>query len=122
SGSGYSGFASQMAQQPPFAIQVNDNQVNLTSATPLTLQAGFPYLTNALNNQYAINPNYKLGYTQTWTTALQKDLPHHLLMELEYVGIKGTGLPITLLPNQPIIPGSSTAPLRIPNASTFTYY
>jgi len=118
SGSSYSSFAQQMAGQPPFA-----NQVSLTStpANLLTLQNGFPPSPNTLTNQYAINPEYKLGYTQTWTAAFQQTLPHNLLMELEYVGIKGTALPISLLPNQPTIPGSNTAPDRIPNASSFTY-
>jgi hypothetical protein len=118
SGSSYSSFATQMAGQPPFA-----NQVSLTStlANPLTLQNGFPASPNTLTNTYAINPNYKLAYTQTWTVAFQQTLPHNVLMELEYVGIKGTGLPISLLPNQPLVPGSTSSPVRIPNASSFTY-
>ena len=118
SGSSYSSFVSRMAGQSPFA-----NQVSLTStlANPLTLQNGFPPSPNTLTNTYAVNPNYKLAYTQTWTVALQQTLPHNLLMELEYVGIKGTGLPITLLPNQPLVPGSASSPVRIPGASSFTY-
>ena len=116
SGSSYSSFASQMAAQPPFANNINDTG---TLLSPLPLQNGF--LPQAVNNQYSINPNYKLGYTQTWTVALQQTLPHNLLMELEYVGIKGTGLPLTILPNQPTIPADNNAPLRIPNASSFTY-
>jgi hypothetical protein len=118
SGSSYSGFASQMAAQPPFAYQEN---ITGAIANPLTLQNGFPPSPNTLTNQYAINPNYKLAYTQTWTVAFQQTLPHNVLMELEYVGIKGTGLPISFLPNQPVIPADNSAPLRIPNASSFTY-
>jgi hypothetical protein len=116
SGSSYSSFATQMAAQPPFANNINDTG---TLISPLPIQNGF--LPQAVNNQYSINPNYKLGYTQTWTVALQQTLPHNLLMELEYVGIKGTGLPLTLLPNQPTIPADNNAPLRIPTASSFTY-
>ena len=126
SGSGYSGFASSMGSQAPFT-----NSVNLTAtgpANPLSM-LNFPstaysssYFLNPVNSTYAINPNYQLAYTQSWTVAYQQNLPHNLLMELEYVGIKGTGLPITLLANQPIIPASSTAPLRIPNAGSFRYY
>ena len=118
SGSAYSSFATTMAAQPPFANEVN---ITGTIANPLTLQNGFPPSPNILTNQYAINPNYKLGYTQTWTVAFQQTLPHNLLMELEYVGIKGTGLPIGFLPNQPTIPADNSAPLRIPNASSFSY-
>ncbi|HUB78254.1 MAG TPA: carboxypeptidase-like regulatory domain-containing protein [Bryobacteraceae bacterium] len=124
SGSSYSSFATQMAGQPPFANQVN---ITGTPASPITLENGFPPSPNTLTNQYAINPNYRLAYTQTWTVALQQTLPHNVLMELEYVGIKGTGLPVTLLPNQPVIPGAavpSTDPgsaVRIPGASSFSY-
>ena len=90
SGSSYSSFATQMAGQPPFA-----NQVSLTStlANPLTLQNGFPASPNTLTNTYAINPNYRLAYTQTWTVAFQQTLPHNVLMELEYVGSRAPGCP-----------------------------
>ncbi len=131
SGSGYSGFATQMAAQPPFADQVNiTNPVgSVFAGNAITLQNGFPASPNTLTNQYAINPNYKLGYTQTWTAAFQQTLPHNVLMELEYIGIKGTRLPITISPNQPLIPGVNPATLsdgtvegvRIPNASSFNY-
>jgi hypothetical protein len=116
SGSTYSGFATQMAAQPPFANNINDTG---TLIAPLPLQNAF--IPQAVNNQYAINPNYRLGYTQTWTVAFQQTLPHNVLMELEYVGIKGTGLPVTLLPNQPTVPADNNAPLRIPSASSFSY-
>jgi hypothetical protein len=118
SGSSYSAMAAGMAGQPPFA-----NQVSLTTTltNPLTLQNGFPASPNTLTNTYAVNPDYKLAYTQTWTMALQQGLPHNLLMELEYVGIKGTGLQITLPPNQPLVPGDPTSALRIPGASSFSY-
>jgi hypothetical protein len=123
SGSGYSGFATQMAAQPPFAQQFN---ITGTLASPITLLNAFPPSPNTLNNQYAINPNYHLGYTQTWTVALQQTLPHNLLMELEYVGIKGTGLPVTIMPNQPVDigvnpPNPAGSAVRIPNASSFSY-
>jgi len=116
SGSTYSGFATQMAAQPPFANNINDTG---TLLAPLPLQNAF--IPQPVNNQYAINPDYRLGYTQTWTVAFQQTLPHNVLMELEYVGIKGTGLPVTLLPNQPIVPADNNAPLRIPSASSFSY-
>jgi hypothetical protein len=116
SGSSYSSFATSMAAQPPFANNINDTG---TLLTPLPLQNAF--IPQPVNNQYSIDPNYRLGYTQTWTATYQQNLPHNVVMELEYVGIKGTGLPVTLLPNQPTIPADNNAPLRIPGASSFTY-
>jgi hypothetical protein len=105
-----------MAAQPPFANNINDTG---TLLAPLPLQNAF--IPQPVNNQYAINPITGSGYTQTWTVAFQQTLPHNVLMELEYVGIKGTGLPVTLLPNQPIVPADNNAPLRIPSASSFSY-
>ncbi len=116
SGANYSGLASSMAAQPPFAKTA---LLNTTLANPLTLQNGFTTSPTDLTNTFAVNPFYHSGYTQTWTVALQQNLPSNLLMELEYVGLKGTGLELRLQPNQPIAPGSSI--LRIPGAGSFTY-
>ena len=55
-----------------------------------------------------VDRNYKLAYAQTWTIALQQTLPHNVVMELEYVGTKGTGLDIVENPNQ-TPPGSTVA-------------
>ena len=79
SGSAYSQIATTMAAQPPFA---NTASLSTSLADPLTLQNGFPPgRPNTITNTYAIDPNYKLAYAQTWTLALQQTLPHNLLME-----------------------------------------
>jgi hypothetical protein len=105
-----------MAAQPPFATTA---LLTSTVANPLTLQNGFPSTPTSLTNTFAVNPNYVAGYTQSWTVAMQQNLPQNILGELEYVGIKGTGMDLTLQPNQPLIPGSSA--LRIPSAGAFSY-
>jgi hypothetical protein len=122
SGSSYGGFASSMAAQPPFAKNAS---LTTSTADPLTLENGFPAQpSQTVTNTYAIDKNYKLAYAQTWSFALQQTFSHGLLVELEYIGTKGTGLPITEEPDR-AAPGASplTAQqqLQVGNATGFTY-
>ena len=112
SGSSYSQMASKMAAQPPFATT---GSLSTSLADPLTIQTGLPSQPNETSNTYAINPNYKLAYAQTWVAALQQTLPSNLLVELEYVGTKGTRLDELFVPNSfppgaVLPPGAITGP------------
>jgi hypothetical protein len=120
-GGAYGGFASRMASQPPF-IQTASLTTSLDS--PLTIQNGFPAVpSTTVTNTYAIDPNYRLGYAQTWTFAVQENLPHNSIVELEYIGTKGTALDITRQPNRatPGSPLTAAQRLQIGNATGFTY-
>jgi len=121
SGAAYGGFASRMAAQPPFATTAS---LSTSLADPLTLANGFPTVpSQTVTNTYAIAKNWKPGYAQTWTSALQQTMPHNVLLELEYVGTKGTGLDITEQPNRaaPGSPLTAQQRLQIANATGFTY-
>src|SRR5262249_28742057 len=79
------------AFQPPFA----DTQTNAATdpaTTTLTLANGFSSASGAVTNNYAIDPNYRLGYVQIWNLDLQRTLPHGLLLNAGYNGAKGTRL------------------------------
>jgi hypothetical protein len=122
SGSSYGGFASSMAAQPPF---VSNLSLTTATANPLTLQNPFPAEpAQTVTNTYAISKNYKLAYAQTWSFALQQTFARGLVVELEYIGTKGTGLPVTLEPDR-AAPGSSPLnaqqQLQVGNATGFTY-
>jgi len=123
SGSAYAQLASQMAAQPPFA---NTASISTSPATPLTLANGFSTVpsTQTITNTAAINPDYKLAYAQTWVAAIQNTFPQGLLVELEYIGTKGTNLGVLEQPNR-AAPGSSVLTaqqnLLIPNATGFNY-
>ena len=122
SGSSYAQIVTQLASQPPFA---NTASLSTSLAAPLTIENGFPTApSQTLTNTYAVNPNYKLAYAQTWVAALQNTFPHGLLVELEYIGTKGTDLSVLEQPNR-ALPGSSplTAQqeLQIGNATGFNY-
>jgi len=120
-GAAYGGFASRMASQPPY-VQTASLTTSLTA--PLTIQNGFPAApSNTITNTYAIDPNYRLGYAQTWTFAVQENLPHNSIVELEYIGTKGTALDITRQPNRatPGSPLTAAQRLQIGNATGFSF-
>jgi len=121
SGSPYGTIAGNMASQPQFGTATT---LSTSVTNPLTLENGFAASpTQTVTNTYAINPNYKLGYAQTWSFAIQNTLPHAIVLELEYIGTKGTDLGVVEAPNEAV--GSSVATaqqnLKISNATGFTY-
>ncbi|HZS49905.1 MAG TPA: TonB-dependent receptor, partial [Bryobacterales bacterium] len=120
-GSIYSQFASRLASQPPFA---NTATLNTSLAAVLTLENGFPAAPSTqITNTYAVARNYQPGYAQTWNFSIQQELPHAIIVELGYLGTKGTHLDIQRLPNR-AAPGSPlTAEQRrqIGNAVGFLY-
>jgi hypothetical protein len=120
-GSAYGGFAARMASQPPY---VRSASLSTSLANPLTLENGFAAApSQTITNNYAIDPNYHLGYAQTWTFAVQNNLPHNSIIELEYIGTKGTGLDILRQPNRatPGSPLTAEQRLQIGNATGFSY-
>ena len=119
-GSAYGTFAAKMASQPPF---VRSASLSTSTANRLTLQNGFAAApSQTITNNYAIDPNYRLGYAQTWTFAVQQSLPHNSIVELEYIGTKGTALDILRQPNRaaPGSPFTAAQRLQIGNATGFT--
>ena len=121
SGAPYGTIANSMAAQPPFATTAT---LSTSVANPLTIENGFAAApSQTVTNTYAINPNYKLGYAQTWTFAIQNTLPHAVVVELEYIGTKGTDLGVVEAPNESIGTSLATAQqnLRISDATGFTY-
>jgi hypothetical protein len=122
SGSAYSQIAGQMASQPPFARTVTTTTSTLN---PLTLQNGFTLLPiQTINNTFAIDPDYRLSYAQQWVAAVGDTFHRDLVVEVEYIGTKGTHLGIVDQPNR-ASPGASLLNaqtlLPIPNATTFNY-
>jgi hypothetical protein len=69
-----------------------------------------------VNNTYAIDPNYKTGYAQTWTFTLQNNLPLGMFFTAGYQGTKGTRLDQRFIPNS-VAPGAPTSPY--PNFFTY---
>jgi trimeric autotransporter adhesin len=91
----YQQIASQMAQQSPLSTSVS---VQNSPSNPLTLAEGFNAPPGPTNN-FAIDPNFRVGYVQNWQASIQRDLPASLVMIVTYLGIKGTRAPQEFYPN-----------------------
>jgi len=113
----YQGIAQQLAFQPPFSTTQTNIQ---TGPGNLTLQNGFPpSSSNDITNDYAVDPNYRLGYVQIRNLDIQQQIRPTLLLNLDYTGTKGTALDILEAPNRTISAGAIQ--IRIPNVQAFTF-
>src|SRR5256884_5588567 len=55
----------------------------------------FPAVSSStVTNNFAVNPDYRLGYVQIWNLDLQRELPGSVMMYADYNGAKGTRLDI----------------------------
>ena len=105
-GQAYNAFPSRLAQQPPFAVS---SSVNTGPLDELTLAQGFVQVApNLVTNTYAVDPNYRTPYVQTWNLAIQHELPKGFFVEVGYLGTKGTRLDVQTIP-------------RIGSSTGFTY-
>jgi hypothetical protein len=92
----YQATALRMAQQSPLSTSLS---VQNSAACPQTLASGFNLCSGVLPNTFAIDPNFRVGYAQTWQLAVQSDLPGALQMTATYLGVKGTRGVQEFLPN-----------------------
>ena len=85
----YQSLAIQMAQQAPLTKSL-DLQYD-PAACPLTLETAFNQSCGLLLPQtFGVDPNFQVGYLQTWNLKVQRDLPGSLQMVATYLGNKGT--------------------------------
>jgi len=110
----YQGIVQQLALQPPFSTTTTNVQAPFPSLPDLTLQIGFPPVTGITNN-YAVNPNYRLGYVQIRNLDIQQQIRPTLLLNIDYTGTKGTDLDILEEPNR------TANGVRITGVKSFTY-
>ncbi len=92
----YQTIAQEMAQQSPLSTSLS---VANSTSCPLTLASGFKTCTTTTANTYAVDPNFRIGYAQTWQVQAQRDLPGSLQMVVTYLGTKGTRGVQDFLPN-----------------------
>ena len=86
----------QMAQQAPLSKSLN---VSRAANCPITLANGFQNCAGTTADNFAIDPDFRTGYAQSWRLAAQQDLPGSLVMTATYLGTKGTRGPQEFLPN-----------------------
>jgi trimeric autotransporter adhesin len=105
--SAYTAVANNLAQQPPFAQTLSTTN---SRSDPFNIQTGFLGGTSqTVNNTFAIDPNYKIGYAQTWNLTLQDNLPFGIQFTAGYQGTKGTRLDQRFIPNS-VAPGATVSP------------
>ena len=104
----YQATALEMAQQSPLSTSLS---VQNSPACPQTLASGFNPCSSITANTFAIDPNFRVGYAQTWQVAVQSDLPGALQMTATYLGIKGTRGVQEYLPNTYPIGAVNPCPL-----------
>ena len=111
--SAYSAIAQDLAFQPPFDVtQTNASGIG----NPLPLRNAFPPTPSSVTtNNYGIDPNYRLGYVQTWNVDVQRELSSSLVLNLDYNGVKGTRLDMMRAPNR------GPTGLRIPDVQAFLW-
>ena len=109
----YQGIAQQLAFQPPFSTTATNIQ---STAGSLTLANGFPAaIADGITNNYAVNPDYRLGYVQIRNLDIQQQIRPTIILNVDYTGTKGTDLDVLEAPNR-----TATA-IRIPNVQAFNF-
>lgn len=92
----YGSLVTQLGFQPPFAVTQTNTAATTTS---LTLQNGFPASTTPVTNNYAVDPNYRLAYVQSWNLNIQQELKGDMILNVGYTGSKGTHLDMVRAPS-----------------------
>ena len=71
----------------------NENNEPGGLAPVLTFENGFPQTgSTGFATYYGVDPNARTPYVQQWSASLQHELPASTLLEIAYVGTKGTDL------------------------------
>lgn len=91
----YQSIALQLAQQAPFAKSISAN--NTTCAQ--SLATGPAACSVNPSDTFGIDPNFRVGFAQTWQLSAQRDLPAALQLLVTYLGIKGSNGVQEFLPN-----------------------
>ncbi len=86
----------KLAQQAPLSKSVKQQN---SASCPLTLANGFTPCGTTTAQTFGIDPNFRVGYAQTWQLSVQRDLPLAMQGTLTYLGVKGTHGVQEFLPN-----------------------
>ena len=81
-----------------------------SSDCALTLAQGFRNCTGTTAQTFGIDPDFRVGYAQTWQLQIQRDLPGALVMTATYLGTKGTHGMQQFLPNTYPIDAANPCP------------
>ncbi len=113
----YQSIVLRMVQQAPLSTSVSAQN---TAACGLSLATfSLPSTcTSTGADTYGIDPNFRIGYVQSWDLQVRRDLPFALQVTATYTGIKGTHGPQEILPNSYPLGEANPCPACL---SGFTY-
>src|SRR5438309_4355719 len=83
----YQTISLQMAQQAPLSKSLS---VENGPTCQLTVANGFNTCSSVTPNTFAVDTNFRVGYSQNWQFSIQRDLPGAPQLSATYLGIKGT--------------------------------
>ena len=116
----YTQLLSELANQPPWS----NSQLRIAGPNEvLTLEDGFPVTVaaqNTIQNTYAVNPNYRVGYAQIWNLSVETNVANNTALVVTYTGTKGTNLDLLYAPNRTAL-GSLSPSGPVANAGNFIY-
>ena len=123
----YAVFAQKLSGQAPFAVtETNTLSSGCTTTTTtttanMTLANGFGCSTNdTLQNNWAVDKNYRLGMVQAANINVQKTLPLQIVLNVGYNLAKGSSLDVVGSPNG--VPTSiSPTGVTTPTVAPFDY-
>jgi trimeric autotransporter adhesin len=113
----YAIFAQSLSHQAPFSVTQTNDVPTPTMANPnptptgcltntttttanMTLANGFGCsTTEAIQNNYAVDKNYRLGMVQIYTLNIQRTLPKQIVFNIGYNGSKASHLDVVGSPN-----------------------
>jgi hypothetical protein len=102
----YRAVIQNFAFQPPFAETATNTA---TTSNLLRLANAFPGVApGTVTNNFAVDPDYRLGYVQVWNVDVQRELRGGVVINVDYNGSKGTRL-------------DTERALLIPGFEPFTY-
>jgi hypothetical protein len=106
----YQATALNMAQQAPLS---NSLSASYSANCPLTLATGLQRqaCTTTTPDNFGVDPNFRVGFAQTWQVSAQRDLSFALQMVATYLGVKGSNGVQEFLPNSYAIGATNPCPL-----------
>ncbi len=74
-------------------LRSENNETNGSGEPVLSIKNGFPRTASTgLPSYFGLDPQARTAYVQQWNTSIQRQLPARVLLEVAYIGTKGTRL------------------------------
>jgi len=122
---GYGIFYAHPSFNWPFQLKFNLPWLDLkliTATTPVDVRTVLLAPPAGNTSAFAVDPNFRIGYSQQWFFNIQREITNDLLVEANYVGNHGIRLMQVVSPNEPPPGPGAQGPRRpIPQLGIFGY-